>query len=829
MSIHRAIGIDLGTTNSVMAMMHRGEPKIVLNVLGNPLTPSVVSVDKRREHLVGKAAKSRAFDRNTIGSIKRFMGLPWDLVQDDRVRVSYEVSEGPGGEVRVHFNEHTYSPTEISAMILFRLRQDAQDRLGEPVGRAVITVPAYFNDAQVAATREAGRMAGFTVMRIIREPTAAALAFGLDRGGDGDDASVLVYDLGGGTFDISIMTMVEGIFDVRGIEGDKHLGGDDFDFEIMNYLYRGATGGQDLKTDPAARRLLKTRAEEAKTELSSVTCVEINIPSVAGVNIETELTRDEFNGLIKPWIERTVDLMHKAMRETNMSPALIRHILLVGGSTLIPYVQERLREEFGQEKIKKNVDPMHCVALGAAIQTSLLNQIECPNPECRDVTGRQTQNPIEAEKCSRCGTSLVGFEVMTCPNCFVPTDATQATCRKCRAVLRPGTGAAKSVQAPPPVTQLWKCQECGHPKNPMSAAVCEICGQPREAGGVKCNKCGQLNPPGTENCAHCGEPMSIVFEAIPENLGIELHDGRMAVLVRKNTGYPTSKPIARDFRVPEANQKQLEVIVRQGPSDQAGQNEYCGVVLLDLPPNVPKGAAVTVSFGLDSDGTIIATVQLRDYPDRRVTARIIRGGASKPEVRQRRDELVQKARKALDEGSSLPGAQAFAQQTDELERSAEAEDLEQFEKELAAFHAQAEQERELQFALGASEMILQIASEYLATDDEVELKRLSQNAQRALKAGKKEELHLAVQALMKFLDTHQIYLLLASLEMVRRGGKISQGLANRIGAGLTRLKSARSEADIAGSFKELMECWDEARRELEQLGEKVPGPVRPTD
>jgi molecular chaperone DnaK (HSP70) len=303
----------------------------------------------------------------------------------------------------------------------------------------------------------------------------------------------------------------------------------------------------------------------------------------------------------------------------------------------------------------------------------------------------------------------------------------------------------------------------------------------------------------------------------------------MAVLVRKNTGYPTSKPIARDFRLPEANQKQLEVIVRQGPSDQAAQNEYCGVVLLDLPPNVPKGAALTISFGLDGNGSIIATVQLRDYPDRRVTARIIRGGASKPEVRQRRDELVQKARKALEQGTGLAGAGAFAQQTDELERSEQAEDLEDFEKELAVFHAQAEQEREQQFALGASEMILQIAAEYLATDDEAELKRLSQNAQRALNAGKKEELRVSVQALMKFLDTHQIYLLLASLEMVRRGGKISQGLANRIGAGLTRLKSARSEVDVAASFKELMECWDEARRELEEKGEPTPGPVRPTD
>lgn len=281
--------------------------------------------------------------------------------------------------------------------------------------------------------------------------------------------------------------------------------------------------------------------------------------------------------------------------------------------------------------------------------------------------------------------------------------------------------------------------------------------------------------------------------------------------------------------MPEANQKQLEVIVRQGPSDQAAQNEYCGVVLLDLPPNVPKGAAVTISFGLDSDGTIIATVQLRDYPDRRVTARIIRGGASKPEVRQRRDELVQKARTALEQGAGLPGAQAFAQQTDELERSEQAEDMEEFEKELAAFHAQAEQERELQFALGASEMILQIASDYLATDDEAELKRLSQNAQRAQSAGKKQELRVAVQALMKFLDTHQIYLLLASLEMVRRGGKISQSLANRIGAGLTRLKSARGETDIANSFKELMECWTEAQRELTDKGEPTPGPVRPTD
>src|SRR3972149_6753487 len=231
-TIHRASGIDLGTTNSVMAMMRAGEPKVILNGLGSPLTPSAVSLGKRGGLLVGKPAKNRP--QGTLLSVKRFMGLPFELVQDDRKHVSYEVSEGPGGEVRLHFNNRAYSPTDISAMILYRLRQDAQDRLGERVGRAVITVPAYFNDAQVAATREAGRMAGFTVMRIIREPTAAALAFGLDRGVEnGDTASVLVYDLGGGTFDISIMMMVQGIFNVLGIEGDKHLGGDNFDYEIV--------------------------------------------------------------------------------------------------------------------------------------------------------------------------------------------------------------------------------------------------------------------------------------------------------------------------------------------------------------------------------------------------------------------------------------------------------------------------------------------------------------------------------------------------------------------------------------------------------------------
>ena len=380
----KVIGIDLGTTLSEVAVMEGGEPTIITNAEGSRLTPSIVAVSKSGERLVGQIAKRQSITNpeNTIYSIKRFMGRKWGEpagrelpVEEDARRKSYKVTKGPNNEVRVLMGGKEHSPQEISAMILQKVKQDAEAYLGEKVTEAVITVPAYFNDSQRQATKDAGEIAGLKVLRIINEPTAAALAYGLDKK---KDEVVVVYDLGGGTFDVSILELGEGTFQVKSTSGDTHLGGDDFDQCIMDWLCNEFKKDQgiDLRQDKMALQRLKEAAEKAKCELSTVMQTEVSLPFITADatgprHLNITLTRAKLEQLVMELVEKTAGPCKQALSDAGLTAKQIQEVILVGGQTRMPLVQQKVKEIFGKEP-NKSVNPDEVVAMGAAIQGGVL-------------------------------------------------------------------------------------------------------------------------------------------------------------------------------------------------------------------------------------------------------------------------------------------------------------------------------------------------------------------------------------------------------------------------------------------------------------------------
>jgi len=374
----KIIGIDLGTTNSVVAVMQGGEPVVIPNQEGGRTTPSVVAITKTGERLVGQVAKRQAVTNpeNTIYSIKRFMGRRYDEVAEEMKRIPYKVARGPHDDARVDIFGKAYSPPEISAMILQKLRAAAEDFLGEKVTKAVITVPAYFNDAQRQATKQAGEIAGLEVVRIINEPTAAALAYGLDKK---SDETIAVYDLGGGTFDISVLEVGSGVVEVKSTNGDTHLGGDDVDQRIMEWLIDEfkKENGIDLGKDRMALQRLKEAAEKAKIELSQMMETEINLPFITAdasgpKHLQIKLTRTRLEQLTNDLLERSMKPVKLALEDAKLSPTDINEVVLVGGSTRIPKVQALVRTFFGGKEPHKGVNPDEVVAVGAAIQGAVL-------------------------------------------------------------------------------------------------------------------------------------------------------------------------------------------------------------------------------------------------------------------------------------------------------------------------------------------------------------------------------------------------------------------------------------------------------------------------
>ncbi len=374
----KIIGIDLGTTNSVVAVMQGGEPVVIPNQEGARTTPSVVAITKSGERLVGQVAKRQAVTNpeNTVYSIKRFMGRRYEEVADETRRVPYKVTRGPNDDARVEIFGKAYSPPEISAMILQKLKSAAEDFLGEKVSKAVITVPAYFNDSQRQATKQAGEIAGLEVVRIINEPTAAALAYGLDKK---NDETIAVYDLGGGTFDISILEVGEGVVEVKATAGDTHLGGDDIDQRVIEWIVGEFKKDQgiDLSKDRMAVQRLKEAAEKAKIELSQLNETEINLPFITAdasgpKHLQLKLTRAKLEQLMEEILQRTVGPVKQAMSDAGLTADKIDEVVLVGGSTRIPRVVQIVKDLFGGKEPHKGVNPDEVVAVGAAIQGGVL-------------------------------------------------------------------------------------------------------------------------------------------------------------------------------------------------------------------------------------------------------------------------------------------------------------------------------------------------------------------------------------------------------------------------------------------------------------------------
>jgi molecular chaperone DnaK len=373
----KIIGIDLGTTNSVVAVMEGGDPIVIPNAEGGRTTPSVVAFTKDGERLVGQVAKRQAVTnpRQTIFSIKRFMGRRINEVTEESRRVPYKVETGTSGLAAVEIGGKKYTPPEISAMILQKMKQTAEDYLGYKVEKAVITVPAYFNDAQRQATKDAGKIAGLDVVRIINEPTAAALAYGLDKK---KEEKVAVFDLGGGTYDISVLELAEGVFEVKSTNGDTHLGGDDLDQRLIDWLVAEFKKDQgiDLSKDPMALQRLKEAAEKAKMELSSTQQTDINLPFITAdqsgpKHLNINLTRAKFEQLVDDLFQRTIPPMQQALKDAGLDPKSIDEVILVGGSTRIPKIQQIVKDFFGKEP-NKSVNPDEVVAIGAAIQGGVL-------------------------------------------------------------------------------------------------------------------------------------------------------------------------------------------------------------------------------------------------------------------------------------------------------------------------------------------------------------------------------------------------------------------------------------------------------------------------
>ncbi|NLX26112.1 MAG: molecular chaperone DnaK [Lentisphaerae bacterium] len=373
----KVLGIDLGTTNSCMAVMEGGEPTVIPNAEGGRTTPSIVAFTKNGERLVGTAAKRQAVTnpKQTIFSVKRFMGRKYDEVAHEIDLVPYDVVKAKNGDAHIKIGDKVYSPPEISAMILQKLKTDAEAYLGETVSQAVITVPAYFNDSQRQATKDAGKIAGLEVLRIINEPTAASLAYGLDKK---SEEKIAIYDLGGGTFDVSILDIGDGVFEVTATSGDGHLGGDDFDQKIINWLVAGfkADQGIDLSADPMVLQRLKEAAEKAKCELSSSQSTEINLPFITAdatgpKHLNVTLSRAKLEELCDDLITKTIQPMRVCLSDSGLSASEVDEVILVGGSTRMPKVQSSVREIFGKEP-HKGVNPDEVVAVGASIQGGVL-------------------------------------------------------------------------------------------------------------------------------------------------------------------------------------------------------------------------------------------------------------------------------------------------------------------------------------------------------------------------------------------------------------------------------------------------------------------------
>ena len=583
----RIIGIDLGTTNSVAAYWKRRQPKSIMQD-GSPLTPSVICLEQGMR-IVGEKAKERRYSgsENVIYSVKRFIGRDFDDEKTQEAlgkNLSYQVRKAKNGEVEIKLGEAYYSPVEISAMILEKLKKDAEQELGEEVTHAVVTVPAYFSQRQKNATREAGKLAGLNVLRIINEPTAAALAFGVEEA-ISEPEHILVYDLGGGTFDVSILMISPGNLEVLRVDGDNFLGGDDFDSLIMDEMLQQLQrqSGESFSENIGVKNIIKGQAEQLKIALSREEQSRAVAPGIAQtrrgspVNFDFSLTRAQFEKMITPLIEHSFEIVNRALRQERLSVEEINRVLLVGGSTRIPLVRRRLKELFG-DKIQIDVDPMQCVALGAAIQTSL---------------------PIEWQ----------------CPVCNSMNEGEEEVCRSCH-------------------TQREQAED-------FPVILCDACGKPNRQGRLDCWSCGALiGAVMQEGDGESGEPAAAIHigDVTSKYLGIEalqhgggIKESELKVIIPKGTPYPTFEPCIETFYTNYTGQEILEFPVYEVEREGLPKEkwEQVGTVINDkIPPGTPVDTPVIVEMRIDGDNILYIGSYLKRMKEETLVAKSFHFGRS---------------------------------------------------------------------------------------------------------------------------------------------------------------------------------------------------------
>ncbi|MFJ6144931.1 Hsp70 family protein [Streptomyces anulatus] len=602
--MHRTLGIDLGTTNSVTAWMRDGVPVVLPNRDGGQSTPSAVGLDAGGALLVGQEALNwREGDpRAVITEVKRLIGRRWDdeLVKQalaSRPQDAPPVREGSDGSVEIRLGAHYLSPVQVSAILLRRLRKDAEDAAGVAFRRAVITVPAYFAEPQFDAVREAGRLAGFHVSRIVQEPTAAAHAFGVRPGEDGlkDYANLLVFDLGGGTFDVSLLALSPGYFSVAALGGDNLLGGADFDALLDGHL-RDRLGARDHDGEGDSFRI-REAAERAKVELSAQDVSEVVLSPLGrqGGSWSGAVRRADFEELLAKHLARMRETVGTVLKEYSATPEDVQRVLLVGGSTFIPAVRRGLQEQFGEEKVSDAVDPMTAVAHGAAVEAGLLDTLDCPSGSC----GAESI-PVGSDACPDCATTLLGPATVDCPGCHVPAPELTSACPVCATDL-------SGLRADAPAAALAECGECGRDDNPATAAVCLDCDAQLDTGGLKCPGCSMVNAPGLSACSFCDGDFGTALpqQITAQDIGIQLADHTLEVLFPGGTPYPTPWQRIDHLMVRGAHGSSVSFTLWEGPhSRSAERNEFCGSYLDENPDGLRGDVPLALEVRIDADRTI---------------------------------------------------------------------------------------------------------------------------------------------------------------------------------------------------------------------------------
>ncbi|MGW7412010.1 Hsp70 family protein [Streptomyces sp. NPDC054863] len=605
--MHRTLGIDLGTTNSVVAWMKDGAPEVLPVANDRFSMPSAVGVTEDGGLLVGQEAL-RWLDRDSarvVTSVKRFMGRKFGeaAVQEAIGRMgdaASHLSEGGDGGILVRLGPHHYTPVQISAIILRRLKTDVEARLGVVFDRAVITAPAYFGERQLAATRAAGELAGLHVVRVLVEPTSAALAHGLTRPQDAAPATFVVYDLGGGTFDVSVLNTAPGYLDVMALGGDTLLGGTDFDDLLARSLkerWRTSTGQnpqapQDYVPAPSDDIRLRRAAEQAKIRLSGAPGTDVTVSPLGmdGATLEQHVDRPFFEKLIAEHIAKTVGHTTEAISRIDHLPEDVSQVLLVGGSSAIPLVREKLAALFGEERLRTDIDPMFCVALGAAVQSALLEELTCP--------GCHVVSPIGAGSCHGCEAPLIGAPTVDCPGCHVPAPAGSSVCPVCTEDL--------SGLAPPPLrATVVECSHCGE-ENPAAAMLCTLCEEPLPGfAGLKCPGCGMVNSAGLSACSHCDREFAVStpLEVTALPFGIQQKDGTLRVLVEAGESYPTDWHV-KEFQLTGHKGDMLEILLREGDLQPAHLNDLCASHTYEIEEDIAGTRSLVIRARLNSDRII---------------------------------------------------------------------------------------------------------------------------------------------------------------------------------------------------------------------------------